>query len=390
MWRPLALASAGTVLVVRLSASSGQTPPREISFSKDVAPIVYAHCVRCHRPGEIAPFSMLTYKETRPWARSIRLEVLTRGMPPWFADPRHGVFSNSRLLADQDVQTLVAWVDGGAKEGNPADLPPAPRFDEGWQIGTPDLIVTMTEPYKIPAAGTAPQVSLPTSYVFPEDTWVQAIEVRPGNRRVVHQSLVRLGTGGSADGLHLYAPGLKATVLREGYARFIPRGTRIHLQMHYVTIGQEAVDQSHVGFKFAAAPVHTEVRTGIAEANSSTISSLLQPHQAGATLPLPADARIHALRVHMPIRGRNATAALVFPDGLRKMLLSIDGWTDDWEYDYIFARPEEIPPGTLLEYKTIYDNPDPKSPQQTHLLYFDWTEVNARNRKDMEPIREFR
>ena len=186
-------------------------------------------------------------------------------------------------------------------------MPAPPQFTEGWQIGTPDLIVTMTEPYKLPATGTIPVVTLPTDHVFSDDTWVEAIEVRPGNRRVVHQALAIIGNGGLTGGLHLYSPGLGAMIFREGYGKFIPKGTRIHLEMHYSVIGQEATDQSQVAFKFAAKPVHTEVRTGIAEDTSFTIPSLLQSHQIISTFPLSQRARIHAFRPHLEVRGKHAT-----------------------------------------------------------------------------------
>jgi hypothetical protein len=148
-------------------------------------------------------------------------------------------------LSNAEMQAIAAWVDGGAKEGNPADLPAPPRFAEGWQIGVPDLVLN-AEPYRVRASGTVGSVTLSTDYVFAEDTWVQAIEVRPGNREAVHQALVTLDNGGAANSLHLYSPGLDATIYRDGYARFIPKGGTLQLQVHYVSIGTEIVDRSLV------------------------------------------------------------------------------------------------------------------------------------------------
>ena len=385
MKRTLTLAAACAFIAIPWAAISGQDAvQREVTFSRDVAPILFEHCVSCHRPGEVAPFSMLTYAATRPWARSVRQQVLTRRMPPWFLDPRYGSFQYSKELTENDIQTLTAWVDGGSKEGSVGDLPAPPQFGSGWEIGVPDLVVKMTGAYKIPAGGVIPQVTLPTDYVFPEDTWVQAIEVRPGNRRIVHQALAVVGMSGLATSLHLYAPGLPATIFREGYARFIPKGTRIYLRMHYNAIGQEASDQSEVAFKFAVKPVHTEVRTGIADANAS-VASLLQSHDSITTFPLSQNARIHAFRPHMSTRGENATATLVPPDRTRKTLLSVAGWTDNWEYSYILTRPVDIPHGSAVEYATV-PAVDPQSGAETHLLYFDWTPVNAANKDDLEPI----
>jgi hypothetical protein len=401
MRRTLAWTGLAALALLPL-ALTGQAPPtREVTFSKDIAPILYENCVYCHRPGEIAPFSMLSYKEARPWAKAMKEEVVSRRMPPWFADPHVGSFTNDKRLSDKAVQTITAWADSGAKEGNPADMPPAPQFADGWQIGTPDLVVTMQEPYKLPATGTIPYVTLPTDYVFPEDTWVSAIEVRPGNRKVVHHAFAVLGTLGVANGLHLYSPGLEAMIFREGYGKLIPKGTRIGLQMHYNAIGVETTDQSRVGFKFAKKPVHTEVHTEMVTNSSFSIPPMVQNHEIIAAFPIPTNARIHALRPHMHVRGKSASATLVLPDGKRKPLLSLPVWNDFWQYYYVFSKPESVPKGSLIEYVADYDNspanplnPDPKSPvlfgqqvwEEMQLLYVNWTEVNESNKNDTEPI----
>lgn len=150
---------ANPALTLAIMASMGAWPAAaqdietEVTFARDVAPILYENCVYCHRPGEVAPFSLLNYREVRPWARAIRQEVLLRNMPPWYADSRYGSFSNDKTLTDGEIETIVRWVDEGAAEGAAADLPEPPRFAGGWQIGTPDLVVTMTEPFAVPAEG---------------------------------------------------------------------------------------------------------------------------------------------------------------------------------------------------------------------------------------------
>jgi hypothetical protein len=169
----------------------------EVTFARDVAPIVFASCAYCHRPGEIAPFSLLSYRDARPWAVSTKKAVASRQMPPWNADPHYGSFRDERRLTSAEIDTIVAWVDGGAKEGNPGDMPPLPTFSEGWQIGEPDLVLTMREPVRISAAGTIPYLTVPAvgadlkvgPYELPADTWIQAVEVRPGNRRFVHHAV---------------------------------------------------------------------------------------------------------------------------------------------------------------------------------------------------------
>jgi hypothetical protein len=377
-------------------------PAREVTFSKDVAPILFANCVYCHRSGEIGPFSMTTYEHTRPWAKSIKQAVLARKMPPWPADPAYGNLLNNTRLSDRDIQTIVNWVDGGALQGNPAQTPALPRFADGWQIGAPDLVVRMEEPFTVAATGTIPYMTFPTDYVFPEDTWIQAVEVRPGNRAVVHHAFALLNADFSvATGLHLYSPGLEALIFREGYGKLIPKGTRIHLQMHYNANGKEQTDQSAVGFKFAKKPAHTAVSSAMVVNTTFNIPPMTRNHEVVAAVQLPFEARIHALRPHMHLRGKDATVTMIQPDGSRKTLLYIPDWNDHWQYYYVLAKPETAPKGTIIEYVAHYDNspanplnPDPEASvtygdqlwDEMHLLYVNWTPITNENRRDTAPI----
>jgi hypothetical protein len=205
-------------------------------------------------------------------------------------------------------------VDGGAKEGSPADLPKPPQFAEGWQIGNPDLVLTMKEPYTIPATGTIPWMNIPAQdYTFPEDTWIQAIEVRPGNRKAVHHATVGIvtpnenGADTTAGNLHLYSPGLEAMIWREGYGKLIRKGSRVQFNLHYNAIGTEQTDLTKVGFVFAKKPVHTEVRTTIVSNNAMLVPPMAHSHEVIAAFELPVMARIHALRPHMHIRAKTGS-----------------------------------------------------------------------------------
>jgi mono/diheme cytochrome c family protein len=380
--------------------------PRDVTFARDVAPIVFANCAYCHRPGEVAPFSLLTYAEARPWAVAIRRAVSTRQMPPWNADPHYGNFRDPRRLSDAEIATVVAWVDGGAKEGNPSDLPPPPHFTDGWQIGEPDLVLTMAEAVKIPAAGTIPYMTVPVDYEFPQDTWIQAIEVRPGNRRVVHHAVAAATMPGDSpitggQNVHLYSPGLEPMVWRDGYGKFFPKGTRIAFQMHYNAIGVETTDQSKIGFRFARTPVHTPVNTTIVLNSAIVVPPMAQKHEVVGAFQFPTEARIHGLRPHMHLRAQLGTASIIQPDGTRSVLLHIPRWDDAWQNYYVLARPERVPKGTILEYLASYDNspanplnPDPTRPvpwgqqvwDEMHSVYMTWTAVTDQNRNDNEPI----
>jgi hypothetical protein len=381
---------------------------QEVTFSRHVAPILYANCVYCHRPGEVAPMSLLTYQNARPWARAIKRMVAERRMPPWLADPHYSSFSNDRRLSDTDIQTIVAWVDGGAREGNPADMPKPPQFADGWQIGVPDLVLTMKEPYRIPATGVIPWVGLASEdYVFPEDVWVQAIEIRPGNRAVVHHAVAQANliapgqVQAQGQGLHLYSPGLDAMIWREGYGKLIRKGTTISFQMHYNAIGRETTDQTKVGFVFAKKPVHTQVNTTIVSNTSIVIPPMVNNFEAVAAYKFNGDARIHALRPHMHLRARTGTASLISTDGSRRVLLHIPRWDDAWQNYYVLEKPLGVSRGAFLEYVANYDNspanalnPDPTATvvwgqqvsDEMHSTYMIWTEVNEKNREDHEPI----
>src|SRR2546423_12251152 len=167
---------------------------KAVTFSRDVAPIFYKNCVACHRPNDLAPMSLLTFKEARPWARSIKEKVINREMPPWLADAHYGQFANDKRLSQQEIDTIVAWVDGGAKEGDAKDLPPAPSFNDDWQIGKPDLTLTMQEEYAVEATGPDEYIRFVIPVNLTEMKWIKAVEIHPGNKRVVHHAVAFLQT----------------------------------------------------------------------------------------------------------------------------------------------------------------------------------------------------
>src|SRR5207249_7605963 len=250
------------------------------TFTKDVAPILQKHCQTCHRPGEAAPFSMLTYEDTLPWAAAMRMVVTRKIMPPWFADPRYGHFANERSLSADEIRTLVAWVNGGARKGALEDMPPpAKNFVQGWGIPAPDVVFQLPKPFSVPAAGVLDYqyVIVPTG--FTEDKWVQALEVRPTDRAVVHHIIAYLREPSSdyfkdqkpgvffiappkADGktdtsalpsdfLVGYAPRQPAEILRSGEGKLIKAGSDIVFEVHYTPNGKPTTDQTKLGFVFS-------------------------------------------------------------------------------------------------------------------------------------------
>jgi len=197
---PLALLLAIALFVLPTSrATETKTSAKDVTFTKDIAPIFFKNCAECHRPGEAAPFSALSYKDVRPWAKSIREKVANKTMPPWHADPHVGEWSNDRRLSQKDIDTIVAWVDGGAAEGNAKDLPPAPKFIEGWAIGKPDLVIPMPKEYVLKPNGPDEIQYFTVDTGFTEDKWVQFAEARPGNRRIVHHIIAFVQPPAKAD-----------------------------------------------------------------------------------------------------------------------------------------------------------------------------------------------
>src|SRR5262249_35589332 len=252
------------------------------TFYKDVLPVLQARCQECHRPGEIGKMPLMTYQQVRRWAAAIKESVLLKKMPPWFADPHYGKFANDRSLTKDQIDTLVAWAEKGAKEGNAKDAPPLRQFEEGWNIPKPDLVLQMAKPFPIPAKGTVDYhyVVLPTK--FTEDKWVRMSETRPTDRSVVHHMVIFVRDpqskwlrgeaepglpflppkgqnrndigGGGSEILTVYTPGMVPDVLRPNQARLIKAGSDLVLQIHYTTNGKATEDQTKIGLVFAKEP----------------------------------------------------------------------------------------------------------------------------------------
>ena len=254
------------------------------TFYKDVLPILQNHCQTCHRPGEAAPMSLLTYKDARPWAKAMREAVLLKKMPPWYADPHYGKFHNDRSLPQRDIDTLVAWAESGAAEGDAKDAPPPAEFPEGWSAGTPDLVLEMPEEFHIPASGTIPYQHFVIPTHFTEAKWVRIAELRPGNRALVHHALIFVRPPGSrymADAkpgeafvpkqdwrvgrtpydefLDIYVPGVTPQVLPPNEAKLIQPGSDLIFQVHYTANGKPGVDRSKIGLTFAKEPPRNRV-----------------------------------------------------------------------------------------------------------------------------------
>jgi hypothetical protein len=381
-----ALASA----IVILPLAAADTTP---TFNKDVAPILYQNCASCHRPGEIAPMPLLTYAQTRPWAASIREKVSSGQMPPWHSVEPHGTFSNDRRLSEADKQTLLRWVANGAPQGNPRDLPALPKFTEGWEIGTPDVVLTMTKAYDVPAKGAVNYQNFQIPTNFTEDKWVQAIEVRPGVRKVVHHILVfnrepggavpasafvqvsitppaplagdkpgadraqNQNQGGMMETLiATTAPGTNAMVFAPGSAIRIRAGATLMFQVHYNANGTAASDQSSVGMIFAKQEPKQEVHTSAFMNMALKLPPGADNQEVDSAIQFKEDSHITALYPHTHLRGKSWEYTLVYPDGRKQVVLSCPKYDFNWQTYYIFTKPLAVPKGTRLEAVAHYDN----------------------------------
>jgi hypothetical protein len=356
--------AAAVVLVFSASAAharDGGTP----SFSKDVAPIFYKACVECHRPTMFAPMSLMTYDDARPWVRSIKQKVTTRQMPPWGADPAYGTFKNDSRLSDKEIETIVAWIDGGAQRGEDKDLPPRPEFADGWSIGKPDVVFTMEGEFKIPATGTIPYQYIRIPMNLSEDRWLQAIEIKPGARAHVHHVIAFTQPAGEdvkpagalgPTNIGGVTPNKPGVVFEPGVARLLRGKSDLILQMHYTTNGTEAVDRTSVGLIFAKEPPKRLQAGGLVLNPRFVIPAGADNYEVRAVQTVSRDTVLTSFTPHMHVRGRDMTYIAHYPDGTSETLLSVPKYDFNWQITYMLAQPKTIPKGTGIEVIAHYDN----------------------------------
>ena len=347
-----------------------------LTFSKDVAPIFYKNCITCHRQGEIAPMSLVTYKEVRPWAKAIREKIITRAMPPWHADTAVGHWANDRRMSQQEIDTVVAWIDAGAKEGRPEELPAMPKFSSGWQIGEPDVVFQMPTEYTVPAEGGVPYQYFRVPTNFKEDRYIHAMEARAGNLAVVHHIVIYVREPGAKRSKRLdlgegllgaLSPGQTPFIAQPGTAKLIKAGSELIFQMHYTPNGKEAKDRSVVGLIFAKEPVGKVITTTAAFDMRFVIPPGAANHEIKASYEFEQDSHIISFMPHMHLRGKDIVYKAVYPDGRIETLLHIPRYNFSWQVYYYPKSPLAMPKGTRIEAVAHYDNsaanprnPDPK------------------------------
>jgi hypothetical protein len=326
------------------------------TFVNDIAPILAKHCMTCHRPGEVAPMSLLTYEETRPWAKSVREAVVSGAMPPWHADPRYGVFENENRLTETEIALITQWVNSGSQRGEGTFTPP--KFADGWQI-PPDLVFEMPEEYVVPADGPDINIELEVPMNLTEDIWVISAETR-GNPRVVHHNVVSvIGPDGKRDStgrLASYTPGKLYDKYGEDAGKFIRKGSKLLFSMHYHPNGEVIKDRSKIGLKLARKPLKYQVHTKVIADPALAIPPNDPNYRSVGEWVFDVDAEITLFKPHMHWRGKDMLFKAIYPDGKEEILLSVPKFDMNWQMTYEYATPKAMAKGTKLVVIAHFDN----------------------------------
>jgi len=379
----LAIASVG------FAADTASTKDGKVTFNRDVLPILQKNCQVCHRPGEIGPMSLLNYESTRPWAKAIRAAVISRRMPPWFADRKVGHFANDRRLSDADVSTLAAWADSGALEGDAKDKPAPLEWKEGWNI-QPDLTFEMPVPYNIPASGIIEYTYFVVPTSLKQDTWVTMGEIRPGARSHVHHVIAYVRPPGSTwmkdarlgipyvppkrqtlaskpDSQQLvkdvneflvgYVPGMQPQRYDIDHsAKLIPAGSDIVFEVHYTANGKPAQDQTRVGLTLAKAPPEKRFITLVGRALDFAIPPGDPNYEAKSFVKFLEPVQFVEQQPHMHLRGKDMSVRMTYPTGESQMILNVPNYDFNWQLVYYHDKPLQVPKSTLMEITAHWDN----------------------------------
>lgn len=368
-------------------------PKGSINYNKHIAPILFKNCATCHHQGEVAPFALMDYKDAKKRAKQLALVTQSGLMPPWKAEHGFGEFSGEMRLTEEEKGLLKQWAEDGTPEGSAADKPKAPTFPKGWTTGTPDLVAEMPEPYSLGASGRDEYrcFVIPTDYS--EDRYIRSVEVKPGNRNIVHHVIAYLDTTGqgrkmdAADPAPGYssfggpgfapsgviagwAPGNQPYSLPEGIGVLLPKGADIIMEVHYHKSGKAEKDQTKIGLGFQKKPVDKRVRSAAVLNPFLNIPAGRSDYPVEASVTLPGDAHILGATPHMHLLGKEMTVTAIKPDGAVLPLVRVPKWDFNWQISYNLKEPLAVPKGTKLHLLAKYDNTtnnpnNPNNPPRT-------------------------
>jgi tetratricopeptide (TPR) repeat protein/mono/diheme cytochrome c family protein len=368
-------------------APRAQTQDRDaqVTFNRDIAPIMFRSCAQCHRPGEAAPFSLLTYSDVKRHARQIAEVTESRAMPPWLPEPQSLKFADELRLSDSEINLIRKWVEQGAVEGDAADLPSQPKFVEGWQLGKPDLVLTASKPLVLPPQGTDTY----WNFVFPvpiqETKWVKAVEIRPGDKRYVHHANILVDREGSSrkretepgagfggmeiriesqvfdpdSHLLFWKPGTIPYVEPEGMALRLDKGTDLILNTHLQPSGKPEVIQPSIGLYFTPrAATKLPMLLQLENDAKLDIPAGQKDFLVTDDFTMPIDVELMAIYPHAHYLGKDIQAFATLPDGRKEMLIHIPQWNLNWQAVYRYETPVQLPKGTKVSLRYVYDNSD--------------------------------
>ncbi len=395
-------AAVGAVLFGAVAASPGSEP---LSFYREVAPILQTHCQECHRPGQVAPFSLLTFDQARKRAGDLATVTNSRQMPPWHASTvEGGPFKDPRILSEKEIATIAGWVEAGCPEGDAKDAPPPRDFGSDWALGEPDLVIKMPEPYTLAATGRDELRIFVIPTGLTEGRWIRAVDFRPGNPKVVHHVIAAFDTGGRAKafdeadpgpgyqsfggfgssksglpffpsgGIGGWAPGKAPKALPDGVGRWLPAGSDLLLQVHYHRSGKVETDSTSIALYFAKGPIDKQLRGGLVSPPRPRILARPELHipagdanyEVKGTLTLPDDVHMTAVVPHMHWLGKDFRLVATLPDGAKRTLIQVDRWDFNWQDTYDFAEPIALPKGTKIDMLAHFDNSDKNPNNPSH------------------------
>ncbi len=400
------LLAATLVLAPGVQASESNAGAPNVTFAEHIAPLIHGQCMSCHRPDQVGPFSLISYQDVRKRAGTIQAVVNAGYMPPWKPVGNHGQFINERRLTESQIQTINDWVEGGCPEGDPAAMREPPSFPTGWMLGQPDLVVEMNGEFPVPADGP----DLYRSFVFevdlPEDSWVRAIELRPGARSAMHHALFfidstgnarrldgsdgkagvegmgflrgggpqsrgsRRGQRGGVSGLGGYVPGTTLAPLPGDLARLLPKGSDVIMQTHFHPSGKPEVEKATLALYFADEPPTRQMAAIQLPPLFGAFAGLDIPagesdYRVADSFTIPVDVEAVGIGGHAHYICRDMKMTATLPDGSVQDLLHIDDWDLDWQDRYTFREPLRLPTGTELNASLVYDN-SAENPENPH------------------------
>ncbi len=365
--------------LVNLPEKNNREAHKAISYSETIAPMLIEKCVTCHRPGGIGPFAMNRYERVRGFAPMIREVLLTRRMPPWHADPHMSLaFANDRSLTNQQIRTLVHWIEAGAPRGEgPDPLAQYQHQETEWELGAPDAIIDIPA-FDVPATGVVPYQFQNVPNPFDRDVWVRAYEVLPGSRKALHHVIITVlmpdseARGGwrTVGALGGYVPGAQADTYPADTGVLLPKGAVLRFEMHYTTFGRAETDRSRLGLYFHNEPPRHTLHTLVLHNERIVIPPHARAHTESVSRRIPRDIIIYSMLPHAHYRGKASQFKVILPDGREEMLLSVPDYNFNWQTTYRLATPKHIPAGSTIVHTTAWDNSaqNPANPDPTQTV----------------------